>query len=113
MKGFSTRAIHLKALKKDPYGSLNFPVYDSVAFEFDTAEDIAQAFEGEKPLHTYSRITNPTVENPRGGTKISYKSPPGEYTSNDPNLSQEEMKSRLEARRAVAKQNRRNRRNRS
>ncbi len=63
MKGFTTRAIHFKALKKDPHGALNFPVYDSVAFEFDTAEDIALAFEGKKPSHIYSRITNPTVEN--------------------------------------------------
>ena len=63
MTGFSTRAIHLKALKKDPYGTLNFPVYDSVAFEFDTAEELALAFEGGKPSHIYSRITNPTVEN--------------------------------------------------
>lgn len=63
MKKFSTRAIHNKALKKDPFGALNFPVYDGVAFEFDTAEEIALAFEGKKPAHTYSRITNPTVEN--------------------------------------------------
>ena len=63
MKDFTTRAIHLKALKKDPYGTLNFPVYDSVAFEFDTAEDLALAFEGKKPSHAYSRISNPTVEN--------------------------------------------------
>src|SRR3972149_167880 len=63
MTGFSTRAIHLKALKKDPFGTLNFPVYDSVAFEFDTAEELALAFEGKKPSHIYSRITNPTVDN--------------------------------------------------
>jgi O-acetylhomoserine (thiol)-lyase len=63
MKGFTTRTVHFKALKKDPHGALNFPVYDSVAFEFDTAEDIALAFEGKKPSHVYSRITNPTVEN--------------------------------------------------
>ena len=63
MKGFTTRTVHFKPLKKDPHGALNFPVYDNVAFEFDTAEDIALAFEGKKPSHVYSRITNPTVEN--------------------------------------------------
>lgn len=39
------------------------PVYDNVAFEFDSAEDISLAFAGKKPAHSYSRITNPTVEN--------------------------------------------------
>ena len=62
MKGFSTRAIHGKTLRKDPHGSLRFPLYDSVAFEQECARDIQLAFEGRKPAHTYSRITNPTVE---------------------------------------------------
>ena len=54
--------LHTPFPQKDPHGSLNFPVYDSVAFEFDTAEDIEAAFKGEKQRHQYSRITNPTVE---------------------------------------------------
>lgn len=62
MKGFSTKAIHGKVLRKDPHGSLRFPLYDSVAFEQESARDIQLAFEGRKPAHTYSRITNPTVE---------------------------------------------------
>jgi len=56
--------------------------------------------------------TAPTVEKPRGGTNISYKSPPGEYTSNDPNLSQEEMKSRMDASKARRAERRRQRRGR-
>jgi O-acetylhomoserine (thiol)-lyase len=44
------------------HGSLRVPVYDSVAFEFDSAKDINLAFAGRKPAHTYSRITDPTVE---------------------------------------------------
>ncbi len=62
MKGFSTKAVHGKALRKDPHGSLRFPLYDSVAFEQESARDIQFAFEGRKPSHTYSRITNPSVE---------------------------------------------------
>jgi len=46
----------------DPYGSLRPPIYDSVAFEFKSSEDLQQVFEGKKPAHAYSRITNPTVE---------------------------------------------------
>lgn len=61
-QGLTTRLLHTPFLTKDPHGSLNFPVYDSVAFEFDTAEDIEAAFKGEKQRHQYSRITNPTVE---------------------------------------------------
>lgn len=62
MAGFATRAIHSPFVKKDSHGSLHMPVYDSVTFEFDTAEEIEEAFTGRKPRHTYSRITNPTVE---------------------------------------------------
>ena len=62
MTGFATNAIHGVQLKRDVHGSLRVPVYDNVAFEFDSAKDINQAFAGRKPDHTYSRITNPTVE---------------------------------------------------
>ncbi|MHB9155807.1 MAG: PLP-dependent transferase [Endomicrobiales bacterium] len=60
--GFTTRAIHAPFLKKDPHGSLHLPVYESVSFEFETAEEIEEAFLGKKPRHMYTRITNPTVE---------------------------------------------------
>jgi cystathionine beta-lyase/cystathionine gamma-synthase len=38
------------------------PIYETVAFEFDTAEEAEEAFLGKQPRHTYTRITNPTVE---------------------------------------------------
>lgn len=63
MAGFTTRAIHNKYLKEDAHRSLRFPIYSSVAYEFETAEEIEKAFLGEIPSHLYSRITNPTVEN--------------------------------------------------
>ena len=62
MTGFATNSIHGVQLKADVHGSLRMPVYDTVAFEFESAKDISQAFAGRKPAHTYSRITNPTVE---------------------------------------------------
>ncbi|MCP4604710.1 MAG: O-acetylhomoserine aminocarboxypropyltransferase/cysteine synthase [Proteobacteria bacterium] len=62
MKGFATKAIHGVTLKKDVHGALRMPVYDSVAFEFEKAKDLQLSFEGKKPAHAYSRITNPTVE---------------------------------------------------
>jgi O-acetylhomoserine (thiol)-lyase len=62
MSGFTTRAVHAPFLKKDPHGVLHMPVYDSVSFEFGTAEEIEDAFLGKRPRHTYTRTTNPTVE---------------------------------------------------
>lgn len=59
---FNTKILHSKFFKKDPHGSLRMPVYDNVAFEFEKAEDIELAFQGRKPAHMYSRITNPTLE---------------------------------------------------
>ncbi len=62
MKGFTTKAIHGQFSKKDVHGSLRMPIYDSVSFEFQSSRDIQLAFEGKKPSHAYSRISNPTVE---------------------------------------------------
>ncbi|MFH1836855.1 MAG: aminotransferase class I/II-fold pyridoxal phosphate-dependent enzyme [Candidatus Omnitrophota bacterium] len=59
---FVTKILHNRFLREDPYGSLHMPVYDNVAFEFKTAEELESAFLGKKPGHMYSRITNPTVE---------------------------------------------------
>lgn len=62
MSGFTTNAIHgNKTPVREQFGALRPPVYDSVAFEHDSAEDIHQVFAGRKPAHAYSRITNPTV----------------------------------------------------
>ncbi|MGQ8337949.1 aminotransferase class I/II-fold pyridoxal phosphate-dependent enzyme [Sunxiuqinia sp. A32] len=61
-KGFTTRSLHVRFPKDDPHRALDMPVYESVAFEFDSAEDIAANFRGELPAHVYSRASNPTVE---------------------------------------------------
>ena len=59
---FITKILHNPFLKEDPHGSLQMPVYENVAFEFKTSEDIELAFNKKKPAHMYSRISNPTVE---------------------------------------------------
>lgn len=58
----TTKLLHTPFPKKDPHGSLNFPVYDNVAFEADNAEELEAAFKGDIQRHVYTRITNPTVE---------------------------------------------------
>lgn len=62
MKGTASKLIHGVTIKKDPHGALRMPVYDTAAFEFESARDLELAFRGKKPSHAYSRITNPTVE---------------------------------------------------
>lgn len=62
MKSFTTRSLNVPFPRKDPHSALAMPVYESVAFEFASAEDIAANFRGELPAHTYSRTSNPTVE---------------------------------------------------
>jgi O-acetylhomoserine (thiol)-lyase len=61
-QGLTTMLLHTPFPKEDPHNSLNFPVYDSVAFEAESAEELEAAFTGEKMKHLYTRITNPTVE---------------------------------------------------
>lgn len=48
--------------KADIYGSLSMPVYHALAFEFTSAEEMEKAFTGKSREHTYSRVTNPTVQ---------------------------------------------------
>jgi len=62
-KGFSTRIISSGFNRKDAHGAISMPVYRNAAFEYDTAEDIANAFQFKVQGHTYSRISNPSVEN--------------------------------------------------
>jgi O-acetylhomoserine (thiol)-lyase len=61
-KSFTTRSLHVPFPKNDPHRALQMPIYESVAFDFETAEDIAANFRGELPAHVYSRTGNPTVE---------------------------------------------------
>ncbi|MCC8145422.1 MAG: aminotransferase class V-fold PLP-dependent enzyme [Bacteroidales bacterium] len=48
--------------QKDNHGSIAVPIYEGAAFEFDSAEEMEEAFLGKSGKHTYSRISNPTVE---------------------------------------------------
>jgi O-acetylhomoserine (thiol)-lyase len=62
-QGFSTKVIHTQYAKDDAHHALQMPIYSNAAFEFATAEEMADAFQGKSPDHTYSRVSNPTVEN--------------------------------------------------
>ncbi|MDR2498441.1 MAG: PLP-dependent transferase [Tannerellaceae bacterium] len=59
---FEAQMLHIPYEQPDVYGALSMPVYQSVSFEFDTAEAMEAAFCGRSSAHTYSRISNPTVQ---------------------------------------------------
>ncbi len=60
--GFEARLLHTPYEQPDVYHALAMPIYQSAAYEFDTAEAMEAAFVGRTTEHTYSRITNPTVQ---------------------------------------------------
>ena len=61
-QGSNTRLLHTPLSKKDPRGALRMPIYENVAFEYDTAEEIAAVFQGRQEGSLYSRINNPTCD---------------------------------------------------
>ena len=56
-----TQAIHTKYARRDAYDALSMPVYNAVAFEFDDAKVMADAFTNRIDAPDYSRVENPTV----------------------------------------------------
>ena len=58
-----TQAIHLPYKRRDAYDALSIPIYNAVAYEFDNAEVMADAFCGRIDAPDYSRVENPTVTN--------------------------------------------------
>ncbi len=61
MPGFNTRAVNVKGASEDGHNALRPPLYDSVAFEFESSKDLQLAFENRKKAHAYTRVSNPTV----------------------------------------------------
>ena len=60
--GFTTKALNVPYTKRDPHNALQMPIYEAVAYEFDSAEQIEANFKGEYIAHVYSRSSSPTVE---------------------------------------------------
>lgn len=59
---FEAQVLHTPYEKPDAYHALSMPVYNSAAYEFESAEAMEAAFCGRTADHAYSRITNPTVQ---------------------------------------------------
>lgn len=64
IQGFTTKALCTDKSVKDSHGAINTPIYRTAAYAFPNSEAIANAFQNkeEVPSHTYSRISNPSVE---------------------------------------------------
>ena len=58
-----TIAIDTPYVRPDTYGSLAVPIYNNVAFEFEKAEQMADAFCNHIKAPSYARVENPTVTN--------------------------------------------------
>ncbi len=58
-----TRAVHLAYARRDAYDALSMPVYNTLAYEFDDAKTMADAFTDRIAAPDYSRVENPTVTN--------------------------------------------------
>ena len=58
--GFSTRAIHLGYDPASEQGALTPPVYMTSTYAFESAEDGAALFRGERAGYIYGRTRNPT-----------------------------------------------------
>jgi O-acetylhomoserine (thiol)-lyase len=60
--GFTTTSLHIPYAKNDPHNALQMPVYEAVAFDFESAEQMEANFKGEYIAHVYSRTSSPTLE---------------------------------------------------
>lgn len=58
---FETRSIHSGFDHDEKNGATAVPIYETASFAYNTAEDLADAFQNRKFGYLYSRITNPTV----------------------------------------------------
>ena len=58
-----TQAIHVTYERRDAYDSLSVPVYNTLAYEFDNAQIMSDAFTDKIKAPDYSRVENPTVTN--------------------------------------------------
>lgn len=56
-----TKAINTPYQRRDAFDALQMPVYHTLAYEFDDADIMADAFCGRSNAPDYSRVLNPTV----------------------------------------------------
>lgn len=60
-RGFTTGILHSDRCQAIEHGSLHKPIHNSVAFEYEKGEDLADVFKGRSKGYAYGRQSNPTV----------------------------------------------------
>ena len=58
---FNTAVLHAGKREIEKYGATLPPIYQSSAFEQESAEELAKIFENKIPGYCYTRVANPTV----------------------------------------------------
>jgi cystathionine beta-lyase/cystathionine gamma-synthase len=62
MPGFSTRAIRAASrVPPAPQPPVNVPIYQTSTFEVESADELAELLEFQRPGHSYTRYSNPTL----------------------------------------------------
>tara|TARA_Y100001937_G_scaffold116764_2_gene169089 strand:- start:3909 stop:4685 length:777 start_codon:yes stop_codon:yes gene_type:complete len=112
----SVETFDLSQSSDDPFVSTSISFYYRKYVTLQAEVAVEQGEEQQADTTVQQTKSPPTQETakaklngaaPQQGTTISYRNPPGEYTSNDPSLSQEEMAQRISARREAVAQRRR------
>lgn len=60
-KGFTTQLLHSDRLAGVTHGSVHKPVHNSVAYGYETGEQLAAVFQGKEKGYSYGRQNNPTT----------------------------------------------------
>ncbi len=58
---FHTAVLHAGNGESEKYGATLPPIYQTSAFEQESAEDLARIFDNKAPGYCYTRVSNPTV----------------------------------------------------
>ncbi|MFW6249404.1 MAG: hypothetical protein ACOC4J_06525, partial [Bacteroidota bacterium] len=61
MKGPTSKLIHYSLSKYGKDQPLRTPIFANVAYSFDSAKEIEEAFAGKTGQHMYARTTSPTL----------------------------------------------------
>ena len=60
-QGFTTTILHGDRRRGTEFGATHAPIHPSVAFGYETANDLVRVFQGDAPGYVYGRQHNPTV----------------------------------------------------
>ncbi|MEJ2682060.1 MAG: cystathionine gamma-synthase family protein [Gammaproteobacteria bacterium] len=60
-KGFTSRVVHHDRLRGLESGAIHAPIFNSVLYGYEDAQDLVDVFQGKTEHHTYARQSTPTL----------------------------------------------------